>query len=83
MEDPATGVMSSLDLWVVSRELLPYVSSMVIDREKHITPYRAVKKKQCYKLVYTDHLSHLLTLKDLPLRKQKKEEKGHLELSQI
>ena len=74
-EDPATGVMSCLDLWVVSIELLPYVSSLVIDREKNMTPYRAVKEKQNYKLVYTDHLSSLLTLKDLPLRRQKKEEK--------
>ena len=74
-EDPATGVMSCLDLWVVSIELLPYVSSLVIDREKNMTHYRAVKEKQHYKLVYTDHLSSLLTLKDLPLRRQKKEEK--------
>ena len=74
-EDPASGVMSCLDLWVVSRELLPYVSSLVIDREKNITPYRAVKKKQSYKLIYTDHLSGLLTLKDLPIRRQKKEDK--------
>ena len=67
-EDPATGVMSCLDLWIVSRELLPHVSSLVIDKEKKITPHRAVKEKKRYKLVYTDHLSSILYLKDLPKR---------------
>ena len=38
-EDPATGIMSCLDLWIVSRELLPYVSSLVIDKDTNITPH--------------------------------------------
>ena len=45
-EDPATGTMSCLDLWVVSRELLPYVSNLLIDSDKEMTPYRAVKEKK-------------------------------------
>ena len=72
-EDPATGIMSCLDLWIVSRELLPYVSSLVIDKDKNITPHRAVKEKGKHRLVYTDHLSSILQLKDLPRRKKKKE----------
>ena len=76
-EDPDTGVMSCLDLWVVSRELLPYVSSLLIDRDRNMTPYRAVsvKEKKNYKNVYTDHFSSLLTLKHLPISRKKKEEK--------
>ena len=65
--------MSCLDLWIVSRELLPYVSSLVIDKDKNITPHRAVKEKGKHRLVYTDHLSSILQLKDLPRRKKKKE----------
>ena len=64
-EDPATGIMSCLDLWVVSKELLPYVGSLIIDKDKQMTPYRAVREKKKYKLTYTDHLSSLLTLKNL------------------
>ena len=40
-----------------------------------MAPYRAVKEKKKYKLVYTDHLSSLLTLKNLPIRRIKKEDK--------
>ena len=72
-EDPATGIMSCLDLWIVSRELLPYVSSLVIDQDKNITPHRAVKEKGKHRIVYTYHLSSILHLKDLPRRKKKKE----------
>ena len=74
-EDPATGTISCLDLWVVSRELLPFVNSLVIDKEKKMTPYRATREKKKYKLTYTDHLSSILILKNLPRRKKVKEQK--------
>ena len=67
--DPASGNMSCLDLFIVSKELLPYVDKLVIDKERKIKPTRAVKEKKKYKLIYTDHYSCLLSLKDL----QKKE----------
>jgi hypothetical protein len=47
----------------------------VIDRDKRFTPARPMKKKGKYKLVYTDHFSTRLSLKDLPRRKNEKERK--------
>ena len=77
-EDPATGKLSCLDLSIVSRELWPYVQKLVIDRDKNITPARPTKKKGKYKLVYSDHFSTLLTLKNLPRRQNVKEEKKRM-----
>ena len=79
-EDPATGKLSCLDLYIVSRELWPYVNKLVIDRDKKFTPARPIKRKGKYRLIYTDHFSTLLSLKDLPRRqKEKAEKKGHME----
>ena len=44
-------------------------------KDKKITSYRVVKEKKQYKLTYTDHVSSILSFKDLPKRKQKKEVK--------
>ena len=74
-EDPATGKLSCLDLSIVSRELWPFVQKLVIDRERNFTPARPMKKRGKYKLIYTDHFSTLLSLKDLPRRQKDKEEK--------
>ena len=67
--------MSCLDIFVVSQELLPYVDKLVIDKEKKITPARAIKSEWKYKLVYTDHFSLLLTMKNLPRKKETKQKK--------
>ena len=64
-KDPATGQVSCLDLFVASRDLLPYINKLVIDKKRKMTPVCALKKKGKYKLVYRDHYSCLLTLKDL------------------
>ena len=74
-EDPATGKLSCLDLSIVSRELWPYVQKLVIDKERKFTPARPIKKKGNYRMIYTDHFSTLLTIKDLPRRLKEKEEK--------
>jgi hypothetical protein len=74
-KDPATGNMSCLDLFVISRELRPFVSSLVIDKEQKFTPYRAIKEKQKIKLVYSDHFASILTLKNLPRKQERKEKK--------
>ena len=44
--DPASGNMSCLDLFVVSRELCPYIDKLVIDKDRQFTPARAVKKRR-------------------------------------
>ena len=61
-KDPATGNESCLDLFIVSRELLPYVSNLYIDSGRKIAVSRAVKKGASYKLVFSDHYTCLLTL---------------------
>ena len=73
--DPATGEGSVLDMFVVSRELRPFVESLVIDERKEMTPARSMKKKGKYVRMYTDHLSGLLTFAGLPRAKEVKEVK--------
>ena len=73
--DPATGKESCLDLFIVSRELLPYVSKLTIDSGRKMAVYRAVKRGRSYRRVYSDHYTCLLTLKDLPRRRQGKSDK--------
>ena len=74
-EDPATGIMSCLDLIVVSRELRPFVEKLIIDKEKKMTAARAVKRKESTKMIFSDHFALLLSLRDLPRSKQSKSEK--------
>ena len=74
-KDPATGQMSCLDLFVASKELLPYIEKLVIDKKEKFTPGRAIKKKGKYKLINTDHYSCLLTIKDLPQKRERSIEK--------
>ena len=75
-EDPGNAKKSSLDLFVVSENLRPHLSQLVIDSKREMAVARAVKKKGNFKLVHSDHYSCLLTLKDLPKnRKSEKEER--------
>jgi hypothetical protein len=73
--DPATGNMSCLDLFIVSRELRPHVRSMLIDSKMEFTPSRAVKEKGVPKVIHSDHFSALLTLSNLPRVEEKVEKK--------
>ena len=73
--DPASGVLSCLDLFVVSRELWPYVSSLFIDSQKKWTLARTLKTRRRVKLVYSDHFPCLLTFNNLPMVQEKKEDK--------
>ena len=43
---------SVLDLCIVSRELYAYLDKLVIDKERYVTPFRAVSKS---KIVFSDH----------------------------
>ena len=76
-EDPATGNKSCLDLCMVSAGLRPYVTSMVIDSARVMTP-RVVLRKGRKVTTYSDHYSCLVNLSSLPRRKEGKvEEKVH------
>ena len=74
-EDPATGILSCLDLFVVSKELRPFVAKLVIDREKKMTVARATKRKESTKLTFSDHYSAVISLVNLPRSKAEKNEK--------
>ena len=76
-----SGNLSCLDLFIVSKEFLPFVEKLIIDKERKMTPARAVKNKKKYNLVYTDHLSCLLSFKDLPKRKEVTKDKLKLGLA--
>ena len=60
-EDPATGNLSCLDMFVVSRELKPYLTKLQIDSKRKIDLARAVKTNGVYKFVYPDHFPSILT----------------------
>jgi len=64
-----------LDLFVVSRELRPFVSQLEIDQGRLFTPARVVKKKGQAKLVYSDHFACMLTFTSLARVKEEQEEK--------
>ena len=75
--DPATGNLSCLDLFIVSKELMPYVVKLEIDSERKLGIARVEKskKKGKLRLVYPDHFPVLLTLDNLPLAKEERKEK--------
>ena len=76
-QDPATGTFSCLDLFVVSKEVVPYISKLEIDSERKMDIARVErnKKKGTFRMVYPDHFPVLLTLTNLPLEKEVHEEK--------
>ena len=73
--DPATGNRSCLDLFVASRELMPYVTNLSIDSERKNTIARIVKNKRKRRIIYPDHFSSILTFKNLPRKREEKNEK--------
>ena len=76
-EDPATGALSCLQLFIVSRELRPFVTKLVIDSALELTVGRSVSEKGKYRLVRSDHFPCILTMENLPWvgRKKGKEDK--------
>ena len=76
-QDPATGILSCLDLFVVSRDVVPYIRSLEIDSKRKIDIARVDrnKKRGTFWLVYSDHFPVVLTLNNLPLAKEEREEK--------
>ena len=69
--DPATSGMSCLDLFIVSKELRPYVSGLLVDSARAMTPARVVTTGGRRRMVYSDHYSCVLTLSGLPRAQNK------------
>ena len=70
-EDPASGGLSCLDLFVVNRRLKRYVSKLSIDSKRKKAVANIVKRKGKLKVTYSDHFTVTLELKDLPRQKVK------------
>ena len=73
-KDPATGIKSCLDLFIVSIELLPFVKQLKIDSDQELAVGRAVKRGQNYRVVKSDHFTCFLTLEGLPRIQERKQE---------
>ena len=65
------NVRSCLDIAISSRNLLPFVKSVVIDKERKCTPKRVISKKGEFLSVYTDHFTMEIKLSEMPKRKVK------------
>ena len=63
---------SILSLCIVSNDLVKFIDSLIIDKDKEFTPYRVVSNN---KVVYTDHYSAMLKFEDLPIKSHIKEGK--------
>ena len=74
-KDPVTGGESCLDLFIISRELLPYVDKLIIDSKREFAVGRALKVGKTYRIVNSDHYTIILNLKDLPTVQNEKKEK--------
>ena len=59
-------VKSCLDLAVISRNLLPFVTKVVIDNQREFTPFRVTRKKS----LYTEHLSYKVVLRKVKSREK-------------
>ena len=68
-EDPATGGKSALDLAITSSNLLPYVRTVMVDRERTFSAARATVKAGKVSLTYPDHYPVILTL-EMPKTKK-------------
>ena len=81
-KDPSTGSQSCLDLFIVSRELSPYVKKIVIDSKRDWTVGSVVKVGDSYKTIYSDHYTCILTLENLSTVQKSKSEKTRLFIEQ-
>ena len=60
---------SCLDLVMVSENLLPYLSSLLVDTSREYSPCRITKKQGRLVRVYSDHYTMILSMKNLPKQK--------------
>ena len=74
-KDPASGRQSCLDLFIASRELLPYITRLTIDSGRELAVGRVVKMGKNYRTIYSDHYTCILTLENLPTVQTNKPEK--------
>ena len=66
---------------IVSADLLPYVSSVVVDVKKEYSLYRVRKQKDNLKLIPSDHFPIVVKLRNLPTRRIKREQTSNWNLN--
>ena len=72
--DPSNpSTLSCLSLVIVSIDLYDFIDNLKIDKDRDITPHRAIGKKQ--NLVYTDHFALVLSFKNLPTKPHQRTKK--------
>ena len=62
-------VKSCIDLAIGSQNLLPFLKSILIDKNQNFTPRRIIRRNNKFTSVYTDHFSIEVTLVGMPRRK--------------
>ena len=77
-EDPATGGLSCLDMFVVSEGLRPHVKRLDIDSKRGMAASRVMRQGRGVRRVYSDHYTCLLTLTGLRRKGGEKKEKEEL-----
>ena len=72
--DPANPEnLSCLDLILISRNLLPYFKSMMIDSQRAFSPVRPINKHESR---HSDHFPIIVKFENIPVRKPTKMSKG-------
>ena len=74
------SVKSCLDIVIISANLLPYFSRMVIDRKQEFCPKKVVRTGGKERLIRSDHLPILVVLKNMPKAKKGLKKKSHWNL---
>ena len=65
--DPAnTSNKSCLGLVIVSANLMPFITELVVDKDREFTPYRFVKRGKSVGKRFTDHYSLICLVEGLP-----------------
>ena len=63
-------VKSCLDLAYASQNLMPFIKSIKLDKDKEFTPRRVIWKNKTFKSVYTDHFPMEIILHGMPRKKR-------------
>ena len=71
---------SCLDLVMLKQNLVPYISSLLVDKKRAHAPCRVAKKQGRLSLVPSDHYPMILKLKNLPKKKMMNVTSSHWNL---
>ena len=65
------AIRSCLDIAIASRNLISFVKTVIIDKDRQFTPKRVIRKNGEFKSVFTDHFTMEVILADMPKSKVK------------